>query len=36
MLFEAMHEMALSQGNAIEHPVSLSLFLLEWALMIPL
>ncbi|GHV96849.1 hypothetical protein lacNasYZ03_01050 [Lactobacillus nasalidis] len=28
MLFEAMHEMALSQGDAIEHPVSLSLFLL--------
>lgn len=29
MLFETMHEMALAQGDAIDHPVSLSLFLLE-------
>lgn len=29
ILFEAMHEIALSQVDAIDHPVSLSLFLLE-------
>ncbi|MBP2058294.1 hypothetical protein J2Z60_001473 [Lactobacillus colini] len=29
MLYEAVHEMALSRSDTIEHPVSLSLFLLE-------
>lgn len=29
MLFESVHEMALAQSNTIEHPVSLSLHLLE-------
>ncbi|MCT3403361.1 hypothetical protein [Lactobacillus helveticus] len=29
MLYEVLHEMALSRADSIEHPVSLSLFLLE-------
>ena len=29
MLYEAVHEMALSRGDSIEYPVSLSLFLLN-------
>lgn len=29
MLYEAVHEMALVQSNTIEHPMSLSLFLLD-------
>ena len=29
MLYEVVHEMALSRADSIEHPVSLSLFLLE-------